>query len=295
MNMYDQIAKNKRRSLLMILLLIGLVTSLAYVFGLALRYDALAIAGVALVMTGLYSWFSYYNSDKIVLSLSKARQIAKEDNLELWRMVENLCLGDGLPMPKVYIIDDTAMNAFATGRDPQHASIAFTTGILSRLERNELEGVTAHELSHVKNYDIRMTSLVVVLVGVIALVADIFIRMSIWGGRNRDNNSNPIMSVIAIVLAIITPIVAQIIQLAISRQREYLADASGALLTRYPEGLASALEKISHDEEPLEVANNATASLYFANPLKNGASSWFSSLFDTHPPIEERIKRLRNM
>jgi heat shock protein HtpX len=298
--MYDQIASNKRRSLALIFVLTIAVSAIVYVFSLALRYDALTLAGLALVLTGLYGWFSYYFSDKMVLGIARATQITKADAPDLFRLVENLCIGDGLPMPKVYIIDDTALNAFATGRDPQHASIAFTKGILAKLERAELEGVAAHELSHVKNYDIRMTSLVVVLVGVIALVSDWFIRMSFWGGLGRGNDrresgSNPIVAVVAIVLALLTPLIAQLIQLAISRQREYLADASGALLTRYPEGLARALEKISQDTEPLEVANNATASLYIANPLKNGAASLFSNLFNTHPPIEERIKRLRSM
>lgn len=299
MNIYDQITSNKRRSIVLLLLLMALVSLVVYVFGLYFNYDALALAGVALIATGLYGWFSYYFSDRMVLSISRARRITKQDAPELFRLVENLCIGDGLPMPSIYIIEDSAMNAFATGRDPEHASIAFTTGILSRLERAELEGVAAHELSHVKNYDIRMTSLVVVVVGVLALLADWFIRMSFWGSMQRDDRreggSNPILALIAIVLAVLTPVIAQLIQLAISRQREYLADASGAMLTRYPEGLARALEKISGDTEPLEVANNATASLYFANPLKNGATSLFSGLFNTHPPIEERIKRLRNM
>ena len=300
MNLYDQIARNKRRSIFLVVALVLLVTVLVYVIGAALQYDALAMAGIALVLTGLYGWFSYYFSDKMVLTMSRAKEIKKHDAIELYRLVENLCLGEGLPMPKIYVIEDSALNAFATGRDPEHASIAFTTGILQRLERAELEGVAAHELSHVKNYDIRMTSLVVVMVGVIALIADIFIRMSFWGGLGRSNDrreggSNPILGIAAIVLALLTPLIAQLIQLAISRQREYLADASGALLTRYPEGLARALEKISHDNEPLEVANNATASLYIANPLKGGAASLFSNLFNTHPPIEERIRRLRSM
>jgi heat shock protein HtpX len=300
MNLYDQIASNKRRSLLLISLLMILIAMVVYVFSRAFHYDALALTGVALIITGLYSWFSYYFSDKMVLSLSGARQISKQDAPDLFNLVENLCIGDGLPMPKVFIMNDGSPNAFATGRDPDHASIVFTTGILNKLEKAELEGVAAHELSHVKNYDTRMTTLVVVLVGVIALLADWFLRMSFFGGLNRDddnrNNSNGLATLLAIILAILTPIIAQLMQLAISRQREYLADASGALLTRYPEGLARALEKISTDTEPLDAANNATASLYISNPLKSGgASTWFSSLFDTHPPIKDRIARLRAM
>ncbi len=300
MNLYDQIARNKRRSIILIVALVALVTGVVYIFGLALQFDALALAGIALIVTGIYSWISYYWSDKMVLSLSGAKQIDKHSAPELFRLVENLCIGDGLPMPRVYILEDSAINAFATGRDPEHAAIVFTTGILQRLERAELEGVAAHELSHVKNYDTRMTTLVVVLVGMLALLADMFIRMGFFGGFNRGDRregggGNAIVLVIAIVLAILTPLIAQLIQLAISRQREYLADASGAMLTRHPEGLARALEKISKDTEPLEAANNATASLYIANPLKDGASSMFSNLFNTHPPIEERIARLRAM
>ncbi len=246
------------------------------------------------------SFASYYYSDKIILGMSKAKQIKKSDYPEFFRIVENLCIGAGIPMPKVYVIDDSAPNAFATGRDPKHAVVCATTGILQKLNKIELEGVIAHELSHIKNFDIRLMAVVVVLVGLVALLADFFMRSLWYGGERRNsregNSAAGVFLLIGIVLAILSPIIATLIQLAVSRKREFLADASGALLTRYPEGLAAALEKIGKDKEPLEVANNATAHLYIANPFKGKISgSWFAGLFNTHPPIEERIKILRSM
>ena len=231
------------------------------------------------------------------MAISGARQIQKKDNLTLFRTVENLCIASGLPMPKIYIIEDTAPNAFATGRDPQHAAIAFTTGILGKLNKLELEGVTAHELSHVGNYDTRLMSIVAILVGTIALAADFFLRISFYSRRDRDREGNAIFMILGLAMAILAPIIATLIQLAISRKREFLADASGALLTRNPDSLADALIKISNDKEPLEVANKATAHLYIINPLKNqkNAVGWFAGLFNTHPPIEERVKTLRAM
>ncbi|EKD52806.1 MAG: hypothetical protein ACD_61C00234G0003, partial [uncultured bacterium] len=218
------------------------------------------------------------------------------DHFDFYTVTENLVQVARVPMPKLYVIEDTAMNAFATGRDPEHAVVCATTGILSRLNRTELEGVVAHELSHVRNYDTRLMGIVTVLVGLITLLADILLRTRIRG-RSRDNEGNlgAILFVVGIVMALLSPLIAQLIQLAISRRREFLADASGALLTKYPEGLASALEKISADKEPLEAANKATAHLYIANPLKNHHDSigWFAGLFDTHPPVRERIKVLR--
>jgi heat shock protein HtpX len=257
------------------------------------------------------SLISYYFSDSITLALSQAKEVDRQGNPELYRLVENLCIAAGLPTPKIYIIDDTAPNAFATGRDPEHAIVCFTTGILQKLEKTELEGVVAHELSHIGNYDIRVMTLVVVLVGVVTLLADWMLRASFFGGRKKSNSEGggqlqAILIIVGIILAILSPIIATLIKLAVSRKREFLADASGALLTRYPEGLARALEKISTDREPLEAANKATAHLYIVNPfhedtaLKANApagdgQSWFSSLFNTHPPIEERVKRLREM
>ncbi|KKR60761.1 MAG: Protease HtpX-like protein [Candidatus Curtissbacteria bacterium GW2011_GWD1_40_8] len=235
------------------------------------------------------------------MTISGAKQIPKKDNPTLFRTVENLCIASGLPMPKIYIIDDSAPNAFATGRDPKHAAIAFTTGILDKLSKLELEGVTAHELSHVGNYDTRLMTIVSILVGSVALLTDFFIRITWLGGgrRDRDENSSAsgIIMVIALVMAILAPIIATLIQLAISRKREFLADASGALLTRNPDGLADALLKIFKDKEPLEVANKATAHLYIVNPFKNPHKlvGTFANLFNTHPPIEQRVKALRAM
>lgn len=287
------------------------ITFVAYIFSVALGFEgpsALGFSGIALILAGLLNFFSYYTSDKLVMAISGARQIQKKDNPSLFRTVENLCIASGLPMPKIYIINDTAPNAFATGRDPQHAAIAFTSGILAKLNKLELEGVTAHELSHVGNYDTRLMTIVSILVGTVALLADFFFRITFYSHRDRDRNSgNGVFLVIGFVMAILAPIIAMLIQLAISRKREFLADASGSLLTRHPDGLADALLKISADREPLEVANRATAHLYIVNPFKQDVDGkvhtersrstigWFASLFNTHPPIAERVKRLRAM
>lgn len=277
-------------------LFVVFVTTLIYVFSRASGYD-ISFVAMALIISGAMSFTSYYYSDQMILGMSKAKQIQKKDNPRLFRMVENLCIGAGILIPKIYIIADSAINAFATGRDPKHAVVCVTTGALERLNDTELEGVLAHELSHVQNFDIRLMSIVSILVGVVALLADIFLRSMWYRDRDNDRNSNTggIILIIGIILAILSPIIATLIQLSISRKREFLADASGALLTRYPEGLASALEKIAKDKEPLEVANNATAHLYIANPFKNIKGHLFSGLFNTHPPVEERIKILRSM
>jgi len=278
------------------------LTFVVYVFTNALGFkgpSALGFSGIALIIAGIMNFFSYYYSDRMVMAISGAKQIQKKDNPTVFRTVENLCIASGLPMPKIYIIDDSAPNAFATGRDPKHASIAFTTGILDKLSKLELEGVAAHELSHVGNYDTRLMTIVSILVGSVALLADWFIRITWWGGGRDDDrdSSNAIFMVIALVLAILAPVIATLIQLAISRKREFLADASGALLTRNPEELATALVKISKDPEPLEAANKATAHLYIVNPFKEGHKlvGTFANLFNTHPPIEERVRALRNM
>ncbi len=298
---YDLINKNKRESWILIFSFLIVISLLGFVFSQA--YNAPEILYFAVGFSVFSSLISYYFSDSITLSLSGAKEIDRQSSPELYRLVENLTIAAGLPVPRIYIIDDTAPNAFATGRDPKHAVICVTTGILQKLEKTELEGVLAHELSHIGNYDIRVMTLVVVLVGTVTLLADWMLRVSFFGGRRKSNdNGNQLAAVFAIVgliLAILSPIIATLIKLAVSRQREYLADASGALLTRYPEGLAKALEKISRDQEPLEAANKATAHLYIVNPLKEhkGQSSigWFSNMFNTHPPIEDRIKRLREM
>ena len=291
---YTQIASNKRKTALLITLFLVLIMALGYLFSYQLENPGILLFAV-IISVGM-SLISYFYSDKIVLSMSKAKEIDRRSNPEIYRMVENLSITAGLPTPKIYIIDDTALNAFATGRDPQHAVIAFTTGIIARLDKTELEGVTAHELSHIGNYDIRLSTIVVVLVGVIALLSDWFLRISFWSGRRSGRESGrAIMVIVGLIMAILAPIVATLIQLAISRQREYLADNSGVMLTRYPSGLAAALRKLAADHEPLEVANKATAHLYIVNPLKDlhgRPQGLFAKLFSTHPPIQDRIKRL---
>ena len=294
--MYKPIVVNKRKTWSLITVFLIFIIGLGWLFSRVYPEYSL-ILPAAVIFSVLSSWISYFYSDKIVLAISRAKEIKKQDNPYLYRMVENLCITSGLPAPRVYIIDDTAMNAFATGRDPKHATVAFTKGIIDRLENEELEGVVAHELSHIKNYDTRLQTIVVTLVGVVVLMSDFFLRMTWFGHRRRDSDRGggqlqAIFMILALILAILAPLAAILIQLAISRKREFLADAEGALLTRYPDGLARALEKISHDAEPLEVANKATAHLYFANPLKGGV---VSKLFSTHPPIEERVRALRGM
>ncbi len=297
LSIYDAASANRWRTLLLIAVFTALVALLAYFVG---EYFApgggLAALPFAFAISTGSALVSYFAGDKLILAQSQARELGPSEEPQLRNIVEALALGLGIPTPKTYVIEDSAPNAFATGRDPQHASIAVTRGLLDKLDRTELEGVIAHELSHVGNRDIRVMVLVVVLVGTVALLADWMWRSMFWGrGRDRDRGgAAAIIAVIAIALAVLTPIIATLIQLAVSRQREYLADASGALLTRYPPGLASALRKIAADKEPLEVANKATASLYIANPLKD-APAFFDHLFDTHPPIEERIKRLEAM
>ena len=299
-NLYDAIAANRFRTVLLLALFIALVGVLGYVFGELLAPGAgLAALPFAMVFASGSALVSYYAGDRLILAQSQAHEVAEGQEPELRHIVEALAIGLGLPVPKIYLIEDSAPNAFATGRDPAHASITVTRGLLDKLDRTELEGVIAHEMSHVGNRDIRVMLLVTVLVGTIALLADWLLR-SIWwgggrrrGGRDREGGGG-VLLLVGIALAILTPVIASLIQLAVSRQREYLADASGALLTRYPPGLASALRKIAADKEPLEAANKATAALYFANPLKD-APVFLDGLFDTHPPIEERIRRLEAM
>ena len=264
-------------------------------------YNSPIIFLVAICIAITQSLIGYYSGDKIVLATSGAKEIVKKDNPTLWNIVENLTITAGLPLPKVYIISDSAPNAFATGRDPKHASVAVTTGLLERLEKSEIEGVIAHELSHVGNYDIRLMTMVAILVSVIALVSDIFIRAQWWGlGRDRNNNNGGgggLIAVLGLIAIILAPFVGMLVQLAISRKREYLADADGALLTRYPDGLANALEKISGYTAPIKHVSSATAHLYISNPLggKDKKQSSLANLFSTHPPIAERVKILRGM
>ena len=299
MNIYKAISANVWKTYFILACFMIFAAVVAYVVSQATGYG---VSGgmLVFVIAIIYSFISYFYSDKIVLATSGAKQIKKKDHPELFRIVENLAIGNGMPMPRVYVIEDPSPNAFATGRDPQHAAIAATTGILERLNKSELEGVLAHELSHVKNYDTRVLAITAVLVGFISLLTDMFMRHLFWGGMgrsdNRDSRAQMIFLVIGIVLAIIAPIVATLIQLAISRKREFLADASGALLTRYPEGLASALEKISKDPRPMQHASSATAHLFIVNPFKGkGFAGTITKLFSTHPPMEERVKILRSM
>jgi len=257
--------------------------------------DSPAILWFAVIFAVLMNVYGYWNSDKLVLRMAGARPIEKKDNPELYRLVENLSITAGLPIPKIYIINDPQPNAFATGRDPEHAVMAFTTGLLERLEKLELEGVAAHEFSHIGNRDILLSTAVVILVGFVVLLSDFFLRMRFFGRGKRGKGAELFM-LLAIIGAILAPIVAQLIHLAISRRREYLADASGALLTRYPEGLASALKKISDYPATLARANHALAHLYIVNPFRGSESaSFFTRLFMTHPPIEKRIKALNEM
>ncbi|MDZ7611322.1 MAG: M48 family metallopeptidase [Candidatus Moranbacteria bacterium] len=256
----------------------------------------------AVIFAVLMNFFSYWFSDKIVLAMNGAKEVSRENAREIYNLVENLCITAGLPVPKIYIIEDSSPNAFATGRNPEHAVVALTTGLIDKLDKTELEGVIAHELSHIGNRDILLGTVVTVLVGFVALLSDFFLRWSIFGGLSGGDSDNKggqaqlIITIAALVLAILAPIAAIVMQLAISRKREYLADADGALLTRYPDGLASALEKISQDTAGLKKANKATAHMYIANPLKGKRAKGFTAkLFMTHPPVEERIKKLRGM
>jgi len=269
----------------------------SYVIGRAMGYG-LSFAGIMLVISGVITYISYYYSDKMVLSMSNAKPASKEEYRELYTIVENLSIASGLPMPRVYVIHDPAPNAFATGRDPKHAVVAATTGLLSILKKSELEGVIGHELSHVKNYDTRLMSIVAILVGSLAILSDVFFRSMFFGESDDNKKGNGIFILIALVLAILAPIVATVIQLAVSRRREFLADADGALLTRYPDGLADALLKIADDRHVLKHANTATAGLFFENPFKADTgrkTSWLVNMFSTHPPVEARVKALRDM
>ncbi len=293
--MYNQITSNKRKTWGLIVIFIAVISLLGYVVGTVMEYGNGLFFGAIALSIGM-SLFGYFSGDKVALATAGAKQIQANDNPYVYRMVENLAITAGLPMPKVHIINDPAINAFAAGRDPKHASIALTIGAIEKLENEELEGVIAHEFAHIKNYDIRLMTLVIVLVGIIAIISDWFLHISIFGG-NRDSENNrggSILMIVGIVLIILSPIVAQLIQLAVSRRREYLADASGALLTRYPEGLARALEKIGAQNRPLERASSATAHLYIANPF-SGTRRFLGNAFSTHPPLDDRIAKLRQM
>lgn len=297
--LYSQAESNIRKTwfyltgFLVFIIFLGWLIS--YFFG------SYIILWLAVIYSFLISFLSYWYSDKIVLAISRAKPIKKEDNPELYRLVENLCITAGLPFPKIYIIEESQPNAFATGRDPNHAVVAVTRGLLERLERVELEGVIAHELSHIGNRDALLQTVVVILVGVVVVITDFSLRMRLYSRSSRSSNRKGgqmevILMIFGLILVILAPLFANLIKLAISRKREFLADASGALLTRYPEGLAKALEKISKDSMPLKVASNATAHIYIISPFRGEEkTSWVQKLFMTHPPIEERVKALRGM
>lgn len=300
MTHYQLVAKNKQRSFVIIFFFIGFISLASYLMVRGFGYSLDLVFWALLISIGA-SFFSYYYSDKIILGISGAKEAKRQEFFDFYTVTENICLGQKMPLPKLYVIEDSAMNAFATGRNPEHAVVCATTGLLNRLNRSEIEAVVAHELSHVRNYDILLMSIVSVLVGLIALLADWLLRISFWGGGRKKDNDNgqlgAIIAVLAIILAILSPFIAQLIQLAISRRREFLADASAVEMTKNPEGLIKALDKISLDQEPLEAANKATAHLYISDPLKNtkGAVHAFAKLFNTHPPVAERIQALSQM
>lgn len=297
MSIYNQIDSNKRKTWLIMVLFVAFISTVAYVFGKA-SGSGVSFAALALIISGIMSLVSYYFSDSMVLAISGAVLIEEKVDPELYHVVENLAIAAGIPKPRLYLIDDSAPNAFATGRDPKHGVVCITQGLRDKLNRAELEGVISHELSHIGNFDTRLMAIVTILVGLVALLADWFMRSLWWHRSERDENnkSEGIFLLLGIILAVISPIIATLIQLSISRRREFLADANGAYITRYPEGLARALEKIAADRKVASFANNATAHLFIANPFKGkDTKSWLAGLFDTHPPMSERIKILRSM
>jgi heat shock protein HtpX len=301
--MYEQISRNKWKSVALIVFFVAFIFLLVWFFEYVTGWGEGGLVLAVAVAMGMAA-VGYYASDKIVLGISRARPVTKEELPYLYNVVEGLSIAAGIPTPKCYVIDDTAPNAFAAGRKPETAVICVTTGLLEKLNRVELEGVVAHEMSHIRNYDVRLQTLVVVMAGVVALLSDWMLRSFMWGGGGRrrrgksgSGGGEGLLVLVGLALAVLSPFIATIIQLAVSRKREFLADASSAELTRYPAGLASALRKISADTEPLEAANKATAHLYIVNPLKNlkGGNTGINRLFSTHPPIEERIAVLEKM
>ena len=300
--MYDQVASNKRRSVILIGAFVVLVFLVAWAFNQLLGYGAAGLL-IALVIAVVSSFFAYWKSDAVALAMSHAKPADPTQYARLHNLIEGLCIAAGLPKPRVYVIDDEAPNAFATGRNPQHAAVAVTTGLLDKMNRVELEGVLAHELSHVKNYDILVSTLAVTMVGVVALLSDWGLRTIFWGGgRRRDNESagpQAIFALLGFALLIFTPIAARLMQFAVSRRREALADVSGVSLTRYPPGLISALEKLKEDQTVVHSGSRATAHLWIEAPVarrpEEGRMAWLGRLFDTHPPLDERIEALREL
>jgi len=297
--LYSQADSNVRKTWFLMFFFLIFIIGLGWLFSYLLENSFILIGAV--IFSVFSSFFSYWYSDKIVLSMLHAKAIEKKDNPELYRLVENLCIASGLSLPKIYVLNEAQPNAFATGRDEKHAVVAVTQGLLDKLERVELEGVIAHELSHIKNKDILLGTIIVILVGIVALLSNWFLRISFWGGRKRDSRQGGgylglIIMGLGILAAILAPLAASLIRLSISRKREFLADASGALLTRYPDGLARALEKINSDPNQMRRASNSTAHLFISSPFRGKQSeSWFTKIFMTHPPVEERINALRGM
>lgn len=296
--MFDDIKKNKRESWLIVSLFIIVITLIIYYICMALDLGPISIF-IALIFSIASAWSSYYYSDKIVLSLNKARPATKEENLQLVNILDSLVVAAGLTTtPKLYVVDDNQPNAFATGRDPEHSVICVTTGLLNKLEYYELEGVIGHELAHIKNYDIRLSAIVTVMVGFVVMLSDMFSRFLFWGGdRDRDNDSkgNAILMLIGLVFLILSPIFGKLMQLAISRKREFLADATSVQFTRNPDGLISALEKISGDPDELKTANNSTAHMYIVSPFRSNGKKKTSNIWSTHPSLEDRINALRSL
>ena len=287
--MYKQIAENKRRTIFIILGFVVMVGAIAGVFAYLYRDPWIAVWTI--VVSVIYALVQYYCAGSIAMAMTGAREVTKKDNPRLYNIVENLSITTGLPMPKVYVIDDKAPNAFATGRDPKHAAVAATTGLLDIMNDKELTAVMAHEMSHVKNYDIRVSMIVFGLVCVVGLISDFGFRFMYYGNRRRDNEGSPVGYVLILIVAILSPIVASLAQMAVSRQREYLADASAVNITRYPEGMIDALKKLQSHTQPMKSQNIATEAMYINNPLRKGL---FSNLFSSHPPIEKRIERLEH-
>lgn len=294
--MYKEIHRNKIITWLIVLAFVGLIVFLAFVYGYYYDYGWLGII-LGLMFSLPSALIGYYFSDQIVLSMANAREINRKDNRDLYNLVDNLAITAGLPKPRIYIVDDPAMNAFATGRDPNHAVVAFTTGLLNNLNKSELEGVAAHELSHIKNFDTRLSTVVIIFVGLIVILAEWFIRLGRFGGRNRNDGAS-LFAIFGILVIIFSPVIAQIIQMALSRTREYLADADAAMLTRYPQGLIGALTKLSNQKNLLRNSSSAMNHMYICDPVKSlsgNSKAFWGDLFATHPPIEERIKRLNQM
>ncbi|MFO7929748.1 MAG: M48 family metalloprotease [Candidatus Humimicrobiaceae bacterium] len=304
--MYEQISKNRIKTYFIMAGFLAFIAAIGYFIGIYLDYRygvsgnySILLLVFALIIAILASFASYYNSDKIVLKLTRAKPLSREENPRVYYMVEGLSIAAGIPMPKIYVIEDGGMNAFATGRNPSKGVIVFTRGLIENLNDQELKGVAAHELSHIKNYDILLGTVIVVLVGMVTIASNLMLRSFIFGGRRRSsrNSGGPlaiILLVVGIILILLSPLIAAVIRFAVSRKREFLADSNGALITRYPAGLASALRKINKNSA-VKTANNATAHLFISNPIGKKAKSLFNNLFNTHPPAEERIKRLEEM